>query len=65
MISDLYLILDIEMKLLQVCGPIFILVIPQFSLCLHELRRLLISVDDHLILDNVILPLTIGLFNGI
>jgi hypothetical protein len=32
------LILDVEMELLQVCGPLLMVVILQFSLCLHELQ---------------------------
>jgi hypothetical protein len=30
-------ILDAEVELLQVCGPILMVVILQFALCLHEL----------------------------
>jgi hypothetical protein len=43
------IILDVEMELLQVCGPLLMAVILQFSLCLHELQRLMISVDDCLL----------------
>jgi hypothetical protein len=51
------LILDVEMELLQVCGPLLMVVILQFSLCLHELQRLMISVDDCLLPENVMPPL--------
>jgi hypothetical protein len=51
------LILDVEMELLQVCGPLLMAVILQFSLCLHELQRLMISVDDCLLPENVMPPL--------
>jgi hypothetical protein len=40
-------------------------VILQFSLCLHELQWLMISVDDFLLPENVMLPLAIGLHNGV
>jgi hypothetical protein len=37
MIDASYFILDVEVELLQVCGPLLMAVILQFSLCLHEL----------------------------
>jgi hypothetical protein len=40
-------------------------VILQFPLCLYELQRLVINVYDHLYPQNVMLPLTIGFYNGI
>jgi hypothetical protein len=40
-------------------------VILQFPLCLYELHRLVISVYDRLFPQNVMFPLTIGLYNGI
>jgi hypothetical protein len=43
------LILDVEMELLQVCGPFFMAVILQLPLFLYELQMLVISVDDCLI----------------
>jgi hypothetical protein len=48
MIGDTCLILDVEMELLHVGGPLLMLVILQFPLCLYELQRLVISVYDHL-----------------
>jgi hypothetical protein len=53
------------MELLQVGGPILMVVILQFPLCLYELQRILINVDDHFLSQNVIFPLTTGLYNGI
>ena len=53
------------MELLQVCGPLLIEVILQFALCLHELHRLMIGVDDCLLPKNVIPPLAIGFHNGV
>jgi hypothetical protein len=64
-IGDTYLILDVEMKLLQVVGPLLMAVVLQFSLCLYELQRLVINVYDHLFPQNVMFPLTTGLYNGI
>jgi hypothetical protein len=40
-------------------------VILQFSLCLHELQRLMISVDDCLLPENVIPPIKEGLYNKV
>jgi hypothetical protein len=40
-------------------------VILQFSLCLHELHRLMICVDDCLLTENVIPPLEAHLYNGV
>jgi hypothetical protein len=40
-------------------------VILQFSLCLHELQQLMISVDDCLLPENVMPPLVVGLHNGV
>jgi hypothetical protein len=59
------LILDVEMELMQVGGPLLMEVILQLSLCVYELQRLVISVDDCLISQNVMFPLTMGLCNGI
>jgi hypothetical protein len=52
------LILDVDMELLQVCGPLLMVVILQLPLCLYELQRLVISVDDCLLSQNVMFPLT-------
>ena len=38
-------------------------IILQLSLCLYELQRLVISVDDCLLSQNVMFPLTTGLYN--
>jgi hypothetical protein len=40
-------------------------VILQFTLCLHEIQWLMISVDDCLLPKNVMSPLTAGLHNGL
>jgi hypothetical protein len=58
-------ILDVEVELLQVCGPLLMVVILQFSLCLHELQWLMISVDDCLLPKNVMSPLAACLHNGV
>ena len=64
MVSTSYLILDVEVELLQVCGPLLMEVIMQFALCLHELQHLMISVDDCLLPKNLMPPLAKGLHNG-
>jgi hypothetical protein len=48
MIEDTCLILDVDMELLQVGGPLLMVVILQFPLCLYELQRLVINVYDRL-----------------
>jgi hypothetical protein len=40
-------------------------IIMQFSLCSHELHSLVIGVDDCLLPENVVLPFSVGLYNGI
>ena len=65
MIDAPYLILDVKMELMEVCGPLLMVVILQFSLCLHELQWLMISVDDYLLPKNVMYPLAVGLHNGV
>ena len=40
-------------------------VILQFPLCLYELQKLMINVDDRLLSQNVIFPLTTILYDGI
>jgi hypothetical protein len=63
MILDPCLIFDVDMELLQVGGPLMMEVITQFPLCLYEMKRLVISVDDCLLSQNVMFPLMIGLYN--
>jgi hypothetical protein len=58
-------ILDVEVELLQVCGPLLMVVILQFSMCLHELQWLMISVDDYILPKNVMSPLVAGFHNGV
>ena len=43
------LILDVEMELMQVCGPLLMVVVLQLPLCLYEIQRLVINVDDCLL----------------
>jgi hypothetical protein len=59
------IILDVEMELLQVCGPLLMAIILQLPLCLYEPQRLVINVDDCLLSQNVMFPLTTCLHNGI
>jgi hypothetical protein len=58
-------ILDFEVEFLQVCGPILMVVILQFSLCLHKMQWLMISVDDCILPKNVMSPLEAGFRNGV
>ena len=59
------LIFDVEMELLQVGGPLLMVVVLQLPLCMYELHRLVISVDDCLLSHNLMFPLMTGLYNGI
>jgi hypothetical protein len=59
-----FFILDAEVELLQVCVPLLIAIILQFSLCLDELQWLMISVDNCFLPKNVMSPLVAGLHNG-
>jgi hypothetical protein len=65
MIGDTCLILDVEMELLQVGGPLLMAVILQFPLCLYEMQRLVINVYDRLFPQDVMFPLTTEFYNGI
>jgi hypothetical protein len=59
------LILDVEVELLKVFGPLMMATILQFALCMHELQHLMISVDACLLPENVMPPLVVGLHNGV
>jgi hypothetical protein len=60
-----YFTVDVEVELLQVCGPLLMVTILQFSLCLHELQWLMINVDDCLLPKNVMSPLVASFHNGV
>ena len=64
-LSATLLILDIQMELLQVCGPLLMVIILQFPLGVYELKGSVVCVDDHFLPQNVMLPLVVGLHNGI
>jgi hypothetical protein len=65
MIGASFFILDVEVELLQVCGPLSMAVILQCFLCLHELKWLMISVDDCFLPKNVMSPLEVCIHNGV
>ena len=65
MIGDALLILDIQMELLQICRPLLMAIILQFPLGLYELQGSMVCVDDRFLPQNVMLPLSAGLYNGI
>jgi hypothetical protein len=64
-VGAFYFILYVKVELLQVCGPLMMAVILQFSLCLHELQWLMISMDEYLLPKNVMSPLATGFHNGV
>ena len=59
------LVLDVQMKLLQICGPLLMMIILQLPLCLYELQGSVVCVDDCLLPQNVMLPFSISLHIGI
>ena len=59
------LVLDVQMKLSQICGPLLMAIVMQLPLCLYELYGLVIYVDDRFLSQNVILPLSSSPHNGI
>ena len=59
------LVLYIQMKLLQICGPLLMVIILKLPLCLYELQESVVYVDDCFLPQNVILPLSTSLHNGI
>jgi hypothetical protein len=59
------LILDVEMEVLEVSRPLLMEVILQFFLCLRKMQRPMISVDDCLLPENVMLSLATTLHNGV
>ena len=59
------LVLDVQMKLLQICGPLLMAIVLQLPLCLYELQGLVVCVDDCFLTQNVMLPLSVSLHNGI
>jgi hypothetical protein len=65
MVGAPYLILYVDMELMQVCGTPLMAFIRQFSLCLDEHHRLMINVDDYLLLENIIPTLAESLYNGV
>ena len=65
MIGATLLILDVQMKLLQICGPLLMAIVLQVPLCLYELQGSVVCVDDCVLPENVMLPLSTRLHNGI
>lgn len=65
MIGAALLIPDIQMELLQICRPLLMAIILQFPLGLYELQGSVVCVDDSFLPQNVMLPLSAGLHNGV
>ena len=64
MIGAPLLVLDVQMKLLQICGQLMMVIILELPLCLYELQGSMFFVDDRFLPQNLILPLSEGLHNG-
>ena len=65
MIGATLLILYVQMKLLQICRPLLMAIILQLPLCLYELQGPMVCVDDCFLSQNLMLPLSTSLHNGI
>jgi hypothetical protein len=59
------LVLDVQKKLLQICGPLLMVIVLQLPLCLYELQGSTVCLDDRFLPQNVMLPLSTSLHNGI
>ena len=59
------LVIDVQMKLLEICRPLLMAIILKLPLCLYELHGSMVCVDDCLLPQNVMLPLLTSLHNGI
>ena len=58
------LVPNVQMELLRVCRPFFMVIVLQLPLFLYELQWSLVCADDRFLPQNVMLPLTVGLHNG-
>jgi hypothetical protein len=65
MVHAALIVFNVQLELLQVCGPLLMVVILQLSLCFHELHRLVINVDDCFLSQNTMLSFSTCLHNGI
>lgn len=57
------LVLDVQVELLKVCGPLLMEVVPQLASSLHKLQMLMVGVDDCFLSQNIMLPLLTSLDN--
>ena len=65
MIGATLIVLDVQMKLLQVCGQLLMAILLKLPLCLYKLQGSVVYVDDHFLPQNVMIPLLPSLHNGI
>ena len=65
MIGANLLIFNVQMELLQICRPFFMVFLLQLPLGLHKLKRLVIHVDDCLLPQNIMFPLLTCMHNRI
>ena len=56
---------NILSKVLPICIPFMMVIVLKTPLFLYELQGSVVCVDDHFLPHNVMLPLSIGLHNGI
>jgi hypothetical protein len=59
-----FLVLNVQMKLLHLCGPLLMAIVLQLPLCLYELQGSVVCVDHCFLSQNVMLPLSARLHNG-
>jgi len=64
MIGATLFVFNVQVELLQICRPLMMAMIPQIPLCLYKLKRSVIVVDECLLTQNVMLPLSESLHDG-
>lgn len=64
MIGATLFVFNVKVELLQLCRPLLMAIVLQLPLCLYKLKRSVIGVDDHLLPQNVRIPLLASLHDG-
>lgn len=65
MIGVALLVFNVQVEFLHICRPLLIMIIHKLPLCIYKLKRSVISVNDHLLPHNVMLPLWASLHDAI
>lgn len=56
---------NVEVTIFQICRPLVMVIVLQLPLCLYKLKRWVIGVDNILLPQNVMIPLSISMHDGI